>query len=133
MGSFIEVNDTLLITTEQGFPSAILNLERHLLKPIGFDEVEGRVFQFVHKGGARLFHLEPVRVFLVHKVGGKWLHWGKAVIISQTISQVNDADGYWIVGEWETSGQYKIIEIYEPEYQKLVTKRESPKGCSFWD
>lgn len=133
MGSFIEVNDTLLITTEQGFPSAILNLERHLSEPIGIDEVEGRVFQFAHKGGARLFHLEPVRVFLVHKVGGKWLHWGKAVITSQTISQINNADGYWIAGEWETSGLYKVIEIYEPEYQKMVTKRESPKGCSYWD
>ena len=45
MGSLLEINDTLQITTEQGFPDHIFNLERHLKDPITLDEVDGMEFE----------------------------------------------------------------------------------------
>lgn len=31
-----------------------------------------------------------------------------------------------------TFGKYKIIEIYDPEYQVQITKHETPKGLSYF-
>jgi hypothetical protein len=124
MGSHIELNDTLQITTEQGFPADILNLERHKKKPIALNDVKGKVFDFNNKPGARIYHPSPCRCFLVHNINGKWLYWGKIVLMEQTIK-----------GESEktqtTSGKYKIIEIYDPDYQKQITRHESPEGLSY--
>ena len=83
MGSFIELNDTLQITTEQGFPKE-LTLEHHLQKPFIAEGFAGRVFDF-NKPDLRLFHPAPTRVFLVHNIDGKWLYWGHALILEQTI------------------------------------------------
>ncbi len=90
MGSFIELNDTLQITSEQGFPFKELNLNKHRKKPLTAKEFEGRVFEFYDKPGARLYHLSPTRCFLVHNIKGKWLYWGKIVILEQTISSVGE-------------------------------------------
>ena len=108
MGSYIEFNDTLQITTAQGFPKE-LNLESHLNKPIKAEDFEGRVFEFCNKSNIRIYHPAPVRVFLAHNINGKWLHWGKVHIIEQTIHAETQT----------TSGKYKIIQIYEPEYMRL--------------
>lgn len=132
MGSAIEINDTLQITTEQGFPADVLDLKKHLEKPIKLEDVRGIDFYFRGKANARLFQLEPNRVFLVHNIAGKWLFWGKILIQTQTISKKFEPDGSWTPGTWETSGAYKISEIYEPEYQRLFTVRESPAGKSFF-
>lgn len=132
MGSFIEINDTLQITTEQGFPADLLNLANHLQTPVTLDDVKGKCFHFHKKDSARIFHLDPVRVFLVHSIQGKWLIWGKALIQSQTIEKQLDESGKWIEGKWQTSGTYIISEIYEPEYQAIFTKRESVPGKSYF-
>ena len=132
MGSFLEINDTLQITTEQGFPADLLNLERHLKEPITIDVVKGRVFSFTKKSGARIFHLDPVRVYLVHSLDGKWLFWGKILIQSQGIAKKLDAKDKWVEDSWETSGTYIISEIFEPQYQELFTRRESRKGFSYF-
>lgn len=131
MGSFIEINDTLQITTEQGFPADLLNLENHVQTPVTLDDVSGKIFHFHKKDSARIFHLDPIRVFLVHSIDGKWLIWGKALIQSQTIEKQLDASGKWIDGKWQTSGTYIISEIYEPDYQAIFTKRESVPGKSY--
>jgi hypothetical protein len=127
MGSGIEVNDTLQLTTRQGFPSGILNLARHQDNPVTVEDVKGKVFEFAAKDGARVFHLDPVRVYLVENVDGKWIFWGRALIQSQTISKKSDNPI-----AWETSGTYIITDIYEPEYQRLFTKHESPAGRSYF-
>ena len=132
MGSFLEINDTLQVTTEQGFPADLLNLERHLKEPITLDVVEGRVFSFTKKSGSRIFHLDPVRVFLAHNVDGKWLFWGKILIQSLRIDKKLDAKGKWNGDDWETSGTYIISEIFDPQYQELFTRRESRKGFSYF-
>lgn len=121
MGSFIELNDTLRITTEQGFPSELV-LERHLKKPFSEKDFEGRVFDF-KKLGLRIYHPSPTRCFLVHSINGKWLYWGKILVLEQTMHAEEKA----------TSGKFKIIKIYEPNYQKSVTLNESPEGTSFFE
>jgi len=82
MGSFIEINDTLQITTDQGFPK-VLNLARHLKKPFVAANFKGKVFSF-DKPDLRLYHSAPTRVFLVQNIKGKWLYWGHCLIIEQT-------------------------------------------------
>lgn len=124
MGSFVEFNDTLQITTKQGFPEE-LNLEKHRKEPIKTEDVKDKVFEFSNKPGARIFHPAPCRCFLVHNIGGKWLYWGKIIITEQTIKGENKENQ-------TTSGKYQIIEIYDPEYQEQITKRECPKGLSYF-
>ena len=124
MGSYVEFNDTLQITSEQGFPSE-LSLEKHIVKPLTAKDFEGRIFEFYDKNGARLYHPAPNRCFLVHNINGKWLYWGKIIVIEQTIKGESKE-------KQATSGKYKIIEIYNPEYQEQVTRNECPKGLSYF-
>jgi hypothetical protein len=125
MGSYVELNDTLQITTEQGFPETILNLEKHRQSPIKTGDVADIIFEFRNKSGARIFHLPPTRCFLVHNINGKWLYWGKILMLEQTINGSNqDAQ--------TTSGKYKIIEIYDPDYQTQITKHETSEGKSYF-
>ena len=44
MGSYVELNDTLQITTEQGFPEVVLNLEKPRQSPIKLEEVADQIF-----------------------------------------------------------------------------------------
>ena len=92
-------------------------MKKHQEKPIALDEIKDKVFEFHDKTNARIYHLAPTRVFLVHNIGGKWLYWGTIVILEQTIT--------WDGKEHKTSGKYKITKIYDPEYQKQVTKNDT--------
>lgn len=85
----------------------------------------GRVFEFHRKSGARIYHPAPNRCFLVHNIDGKWLYWGKIIVVKQTIAGRLKEDQ-------TTSGEYETIEIYDPEYQRLKTLRESPNGLSYF-
>jgi hypothetical protein len=67
----------------------------------------------------------------VQNIDGKWLFWGKVYIQSQTITKKIEADGSW-KGNWVTSGTYKVVDVYEPEYQKTFTIRESLPGASYF-
>ena len=131
MGSHIEINDTLQITTAQGFPADLLDLSRHRAAPISIKDVQNRTFNFSNKTSARIFHLDPVRVYLVHKIAGKWLFWGQALIQSQKIEKKLQENGDWD-GEWLTSGTYLISAIYDPQYQQTFTRKESPPGKSYF-
>ena len=121
MGSFIEFNDTLQITTEQGFPKE-LNLKEHQKKPFRVEDFKNRIFDFKNKEGIRLYHPAPQRVFLVHNINGKWLYWGHVHIIEQTIHADTKT----------TSGKFKIVKIYDPEYQKMISKNEVDKGKEYF-
>jgi len=126
MGSMIEINDTLQLTTEQGFPSDILDLARHRKHPVTLEQVGNRIFSFQNKPNARMFQLDPVRVFYVHNIGGKWLSWGHVYI--QSLSITKDAKGNWVTG-----GTYKIVQLYPPEYQEIFSKHESPPGLGYFE
>lgn len=121
MGSFIELNDTLQITTEQGFPKE-LNLQEHKKKPFTPNDFKGKTFKFYNKPGHRIYQMPPSRCFLVHNINGKWLFWGEIEVIKQTIDAKTNT----------TLGEYKITKIYDPDYQVKKTKIESPKGKSFF-
>ena len=124
MGSIIEFNDTLSITTEQGFPEEVLNLGRHEAGEIDIRDIENQIFEFQNKSGARVYQPAPTRCFLVHNIKGKWLYWGKVVMLEQCIkgdSQENQ----------KTSGKFKIIQLYDLDYQEQVTKHESPEGKNY--
>ena len=132
MGSSIEINDTLQLNQQQGFPCDVLNLQRHRQNPVTVDQLREKVFAFHEKSGARLFHPDPVRVFLVENIDGKWLFWGHALIQSQTIEKQFEIDGSWIEGNWKTSGTYRISRIFDPEYQQQYTRGESPPGRGYF-
>ena len=72
MGSYIEMNDTLQITKEQGFPEK-LNWKEHINTPYKAEKFENMVFEFKNKPGIRNYHMPPVRNFLVENIDGKWL------------------------------------------------------------
>lgn len=107
MGSFIEINDTLRITKEQGFP-AELDYKKHLKKPFKASDFKGRVFEFKDKLGIRIYHAPPVRNFFVEYLNGKWLYWGLVHIIEVRYDFLKKV----------TSGKYKIIYINTPEEMK---------------
>ncbi len=131
MGTMIEVNDTLQLTTEQGFPSDVLDYRRHCQTPITLDAVKDKLFSFRNKPSARIFQLDPVRVYYVHNIDDKWLFWGHVFIQSLTIEKELTQDGAW-GGEWVTSGTYRITDIYEPVYQKSFTLREAPSDPNYF-
>lgn len=132
MGSIVEINDTLELTTEQGFPAKILDLKKHLIKPITLDVVKDKIFKFKDKPTARIYQLDPVRVYYVHNINGKWLFWGRVFIQTEMIYKKLDSNGNWNVGEWLTSGTYKIIDVYDPDYQKRFTLHEAPLDRNFF-
>ncbi|MDO8571779.1 MAG: hypothetical protein Q7R79_03815 [bacterium] len=121
MGSFIELNDTLQITTDQGFPTE-LDLQRHLEKPFTDQDFAGRVFEFHGKQNMRVFHPAPTRVFLVHNIDDTWLYWGHCHIIEQTIHADTKT----------TSGTFIITKIYTPEHQHSMSTYEASKGNEFF-
>ena len=104
MGSQFTNNDTLQLTTEQGFPTE-LNYEKHLKSPYTKEDFEGKIFSFKDKPGLRIYHTPPVRVFLVHNIDGKWLYWA-------TIQMLSISHDYL---KLTTSGTYRIKKIFTPE------------------
>jgi len=104
MGSIIEINDTLQISAEQGFP-AELNIEKHKSTPFTAEQFADHIFAFHDKPGIRFYQSSPVRNFLVENRNGKWIYWGLIHILETTHDHMHKT----------TSGKYKIIYIYTPE------------------
>lgn len=102
-----EMNDTLQMTKEQGFP-AELNLETHLKNPYKIKDLEDKVFEFKNKPNIRNYQMPPVRNFLVENRDGKWIYWGLCHIVEITHDYVNKT----------TSGKFKIVYLYSPEEMK---------------
>ncbi|HLB66108.1 MAG TPA: hypothetical protein VJJ78_00730 [Candidatus Saccharimonadales bacterium] len=107
MGSFIEINDTLRISKEQGFPSG-LDIEQHLENAYKLEDFKGKVFNFTAKPKIRVYKVPPVRNFLVEDLNGKWLYWGLCYILEITHDYEKQV----------TSGKFKIIRLNTPEEMK---------------
>src|SRR5262249_37610768 len=116
----------------KAFLADLLNRESHCKKPVKLEDVANRVFRFQGKPNVRIFQFDPVRVYLVHDIDEKWLFWGRIFIQSQSITKKLGFDGAWKEDDWDTSGTYKIIDIYEPEYQKTFTMREAPQDKNYF-
>lgn len=120
MGSTIEINDTLKISKERGFPGN-LTLENHINNPESSRIFLGGSFHFWNED-ERLYHHPPARVFLVEEMSDKkWLYWGNALVLEQTIRS------------GRTEGLYRITKIYQPDFQRQITVEESPSGKSYFD
>jgi hypothetical protein len=142
VGSFVEFNDSLVISTEQGFPADLFDIKRQKTNPVTLEEVENCVFTFYDKKNARIYHLDPVRVFLYQFLQneervGKWLAWGEILIQSQTIAKNpvvkdHDASDLGDPNQWVTSGSYKMLKVFDPDYQRLFTLNETPAGLSYF-
>ncbi len=107
MGSYIEINDTLQITSDQGFPKE-LDINKHLRNPYKIKEFENKIFEFKNKSNIRIYHQPPVRVFFAQNINNIWLYWGLVEILELTLDMVNKI----------TSGKYKIIKIFTPDEMK---------------
>ncbi len=105
MGSLIEINDTLKLKRGEGFPEKLEIGEKY---PFIINE-------------RRLYHLKPIRIFLVEEVNGLWNYKGHAVILEQTIDATQN----------ETRGIFEVIAIYPEEYSQLANKYEAPEGKAF--
>ena len=122
MGSLIEINDTLQITYDQGFPAELV-YETHLTSPFRAEDFRGRIFRFKDKPCIRVYHMPPVRVFLVQNRDGKWLYWGLAHIVSVTHDYIKKT----------TSGEFQIEYIYSPdEMQKAHELIDRSAGTDFF-
>lgn len=109
MGSYVEINDTLQITKEQGFPKE-LDWKQHIVKPYDAEQFKDKVFEFKNKPNIRNYHMPPVRNFLVENVNGKWIYWGLVHILEVNHDYINKT----------TSGKFKITYINSPEEMKLA-------------
>lgn len=103
MGRLIEFNDTLKI--KNGFPEKL--------------ELGGE-YSF-SLDDRRVFHLTPVRVFLVQEIDGKWNFRGHAQIIEFTVNALAN----------KTSGRFMVSKIYTEEERKIINKLESPEGKAY--
>lgn len=111
MGSYIEINDTLQITKEQGFPKE-LDFRQHMIKPYTAEQFQDKVFEFRNKPGIRLYKAPPVRNFLVENINGKWLYWGLIHMTEVQHDYINKT----------TSGKFKIIYINSPDEMEIAHK-----------
>lgn len=100
----IEINDTLQLTHEQGFPVE-LDLESHLVKPYNADDFASKTFSFRNKPGIRIYKIPPVRNFLVENKGGRWIYWGLIHVLATTHDYTKQV----------TSGTFKLIYLYTPK------------------
>lgn len=100
MGSILIMNDTLQISTEQGFPE---NLE--LEKEYSFK-----------KDKLRQFRLPPVKIFLAHNIEGKWDYVGEAIITELTLLPLEN----------KTVGKFKIVKLYNDEHRAVMNANMQP-------
>jgi hypothetical protein len=110
MGTKVEINDTLRISKEQGFPVE-LQIEDYLINSdIYINKIKDKIFTFSRKPMIRVFQAPPVRTFLVEDYNGKWIYWGLCYILSLHLNYETQ----------ETSGTYKIIRLNSPEEMKQM-------------
>lgn len=107
MWSYIEMNETLQLTSEQGFP-ACFDFEKHKDQNFKIEDFKDIVFEFKNKPSIRIYQLPPVRNFLVHNIDWKWLYWWLIHMIEVTHDNINQT----------TSWKFKIFKIFTPEEMK---------------
>jgi hypothetical protein len=69
----------------------------------------------------RVFHLTPVRVFLVEEINGKLNFRGHAQILEFTVNALAN----------KTPGRFIVSKVYRDEERKLIDKLESQEGKAY--
>lgn len=106
MGFVIEICDTLKLKRGKNFPAEEIKVDKE--------------YSFTIED-VRLYNMYPSRVFLVEEIDGMWNYIGHAQITNQTIDALKK----------ETSGIFKIVQIYENTYTAELNNHESPAGKGF--
>ena len=115
MGSLIEINDTLKISKERGFPKELV-YEKFIESPEEFASFVGQEFEFWNND-ERLYNRPPTRVHLVEEMAdGKWLYWGHVMVVEQTISN------------GKTFGKFRIRKLMKSRLSGKVILAGSPEG-----
>ena len=122
MGSYVELNDTLQITKEQGFPKE-LDWREHLKNPYTAEQFKDKIFEFKDKPSIRNYQIPPVRNFLVENIDGKWLYWGLIYILEIKHDYINRT----------TSGKFKIIHINKPAEMEMAHNLIDRNKETFFD
>lgn len=122
MGSYVEMNDTLQITKEQGFPKE-LDWREHLKNPYTAEQFKDKIFEFKDKPNIRNYQIPPVRNFLVENIDGKWLYWGLIYILEIKHDYINRT----------TSGKFKIIHINKPAEMEMAHNLIDRNKETFFD
>jgi hypothetical protein len=122
MGSYVEMNDTLQITKEQGFPKE-LDWREHLKNPYTAEQFKDKIFEFKDKPSIRNYQIPPVRNFLVENIDGKWLYWGLIYILEIKHDYINRT----------TSGKFKIIHINKPAEMEMAHNLIDRNKETFFD
>lgn len=107
MGSRIEMNAVLKLTTEAGMPE---------------HPVVGERYQFRLRG-KRIFQFAPIWVTLVHSIDDKWKVIGQAHVVKQTI----DAEQHI------TTGEFVVTRLFPEEFSRLASRYEVPDGESYYE
>lgn len=102
--SSFELNDTLQITKEQGFPGGF-DIVEYMKGKLNYEDQVGKIFEFHNKPNLRNFAVPPVRVFLVENKDGKRIYRWRCHILEVNLDYENKT----------TSWKYKIIKIFSPE------------------
>jgi len=124
MASYVELNDRLILTKVQGFPSE-LDLKKHRENPLKAEDFSGRTFGFYGKSGKRFYIHSPGTCLLIQDLERQLLYWGEIAILEQTKSGKSEKIQ-------RTSGEFEIIDIYDPICQEAITRHESPRGKSYF-
>ncbi len=111
MGSVIEINDTLKISKNQGFPIQ-LDFEKHKANPLDIRMFDNVIFDFYNKKDIRIYHIPPVRNFLVESIDDKWLYWGLIDIIQVNHDYLQKM----------TSGKFQLKYIYSLDEMESAHK-----------
>lgn len=110
MGSIIEINDTLRLTRDQGFPGDHLDLATHILNPYKLEDLAEWRFKFYAKSGIRVYQQPPIRNFLVEAVGERWVYWGLCHILEITHNYEKAT----------TSGWFKVVYLNSPDEMRAA-------------
>lgn len=107
MGSNIELNAILKLTSEDGMPDVLEIGSKHQFKMTG----------------ERLFQFYPNSVTLIHEINAKWKFVGQARVMKQTI----DAEQHI------TTGEFIVTRVFTNESARIISAYEAPDGKSFYE
>lgn len=142
MGSYIETNDTLQITREQGFPKE-LDYERHKAKPYLAEEFNDKIFEFKDKPNIRVYHRPPVRNFLVENIEiKKCKNCGKFFVPEKRSDELYCNNIFENDKTCKEVGPFKVkqklmeenndLKVYRNVYQKLLLRtRRNPDNTQY--
>ena len=114
MSSYIEKDDFLVLSKEEGFPK-VLDIEKHKISPIDFETIRDQVFEFKNVNKILYFSSEPVNIPFGEVKDNNYIFWGQISLLELKHNYVNNT----------SSGKFKITMLFPYE---RIKKPEQGKG-----